>query len=218
MEQEYCVDTDFTIRPSIAMSNFAIKRHKKGTGHSYFNGHQETFLYMVRSAWPARVPGQGETDLSRKVVVPLNASKMALTYFPKFRGNSTKIQKGMKIKAGIGQRQEGEDLFISTRLKKSWFRRIIEKITGNDGLIPPEYVSVVCYSREALLENGGEVSSDAEWEVVALICSDTEKEPMRPLTMARNMLEKSGGTKSTYTAEEFAESIYYWSQRVSMES
>ena len=37
---------------------------------------------------------------------------------------------------------------------------------------------------------------------------------MPPVTMARNMLEKEGGTKSVYTAEEFAEAIYYWSQRI----
>jgi len=27
-------------------------------------------------------------------------------------------------------------------------------------------------------------------------------------------LEKKGGTKSVYTAMEFAEAVYYWSQRI----
>jgi hypothetical protein len=33
---------------------------------------------------------------------------------------------------------------------------------------------------------------------------------MMPLTMARNLLSKPGGTKATYSAEQLAESIYHW--------
>ncbi len=36
--------------------------------------------------------------------------------------------------------------------------------------------------------------------------------PMHPLTMARNYLVKKGGTKGRYTAAQFAEAIWYWSQ------
>ena len=208
--------------PTIAWSDFARQRHRKGTSYSYFVGEESELINLIKIYWNKRVPGQGEQDLSRKVVVPLLPSKELSNFLAEdlskmFRGSSAKIKKGMKIKASVGQRQEGEDLFIATRLKKSWYRKLLEKLTGNDGMESPQFVSVVLYSREALLENDGEVSSDAEWEIVAIICSDVEKEPMRPLTMARNMLQKAGGTKSTYTAEEFAESIYYWSQRVSIE-
>ena len=37
---------------------------------------------------------------------------------------------------------------------------------------------------------------------------------MDPLTMARNMLCKPGGTPVDYSAEQFARSVYYWSLRV----
>jgi hypothetical protein len=36
---------------------------------------------------------------------------------------------------------------------------------------------------------------------------------MDPLTMARNMLAKPGGTPCDYTAEQFAEAVWYWSRR-----
>jgi hypothetical protein len=40
---------------------------------------------------------------------------------------------------------------------------------------------------------------------------------MNPLTMARNFLEKPGGTFCEYTAREFAEAVYYWSRRAGLE-
>ena len=36
-----------------------------------------------------------------------------------------------------------------------------------------------------------------------------------PLTMARNMLEKPGGTYCAYSARDFAEAVWYWSGRAS---
>ena len=48
---------------------------------------------------------------------------------------------------------------------------------------------------------------------LCLLAGAAETEPMDPLTMARNMLEKPGGTFVPYTAEEFALSIYFWSGR-----
>jgi len=81
-------------------------------------------------------------------------------------------------------------------------------------LEPAKFVTAACYSAAALEENDEERSTDCDWEIVCLICSPVEKEPMHPLAMARNALEKAGGTMSKYTAQEFAEAIWYWSQRV----
>jgi hypothetical protein len=54
----------------------------------------------------------------------------------------------------------------------------------------------------------------AGWEIISINARATEQEePMDPLTMARNFLVKTGGTKGVYSAEQFAESIWYWSQR-----
>ena len=36
---------------------------------------------------------------------------------------------------------------------------------------------------------------------------------MDPVTMARNFLEKPGGTFAPYTAQQFAEAIWFWSIR-----
>ena len=72
---------------------------------------------------------------------------------------------------------------------------------------------MVLYSAETLTENDGTRSGDFDWEVVCLLAGAAQTEPMDPLTMARNMLEKPGGTYAPYTAQEFAEAIYFWSCR-----
>jgi Protein of unknown function (DUF3228) len=53
----------------------------------------------------------------------------------------------------------------------------------------------------------------AEYELIAILAHPTGQEaPMDPLTMARNFLVKKGGTKGDFSAQQFAESIWFWSQ------
>ena len=199
--------------PTLGWSDFAYRRHKPGTGFSYSTWSQQAVAEMTRLFWDKREPGSGETELDRKVVVPVDPGSFVCT--------TALITDQMKdalvspLKAVVSRRQDGEDLFIGHELKRfwAWLQRIEVKPE------PCNYAKVVCYSAEALLENGGTRTAQPDgliydWEIVCVIASPVEHEPMPPLTMARNMLEKTGGTKGTYTAEEFAEAIYYWSQRI----
>jgi hypothetical protein len=73
-----------------------------------------------------------------------------------------------------------------------------------------KHVDLVLYSHETL---GGEAATIADWEIVSINARSTEApEPMSPVAMARNFLELAGGTKATYTAQEFAEAIDFWSR------
>jgi hypothetical protein len=203
---------------TIGWSNFARKRHRPGTGNSYFSRgrswfyadkQEDDFFFtnLIENYWDRRYPGQGETTLERKVVVPVPPNYF---YCP-----TVLITEEMRkawispIKASVVRRSPGEDLYIGETIRP-WVARL-------QGIkIRPEkakFANIVLYSKEALEENGGERSTDCNWEIVCLIASPVEKEPMPPLTMARNELVKPGGTKSTYSAQEYAESIYYWSQR-----
>ena len=77
---------------------------------------------------------------------------------------------------------------------------------------PAVAVEVVLYSR-ALLAEEGELT-EADYEIVSINArTSVAPEPMTPIAMARNFLELAGGTKASYTAEQFAESIAYWSTR-----
>jgi len=196
--------------PSIGWSSFALKRHRPGTGQSYTTMTHREVVEETRRLWHLRLPGDGEPQgcHDRKVVVPVSHHRFVCP--------SALITEQMKnawinpIKSVVLQRQEGEDLFIGNEL-----RPLIAKLQGIK--VEPEYCNyakVVCYSAEALLENGGERTTTDDWEIVCLIASPVMNEPMSPLAMARNMLTKAGGTMGTYTAEQFAKAVYYWSQRI----
>ena len=104
------------------------------------------------------------------------------------------------MKASLEKRQAHEDAYVQVR---------------SPG--PREtaaHAGAVLYSAETLLENDGRRSGDVQWEVVCILASATENEPMDPLTMARNYLEKPGGTFADYSARDFAEAIWYWRRRV----
>ncbi len=75
------------------------------------------------------------------------------------------------------------------------------------------HAGVVLYSGEALLENGETRSGNEDLEIVCLLAGTSEDEPRDPLTMARNKLTKPGGTPCTYTAEQFAEAVWYLAAR-----
>lgn len=113
---------------------------------------------------------------------------------------------GMPVQAVIEARQAGERPSVSTYVK-------YEDAIKHNALYRPKAndIKVVLYSREALLENGSKPTTDADWEVITLLCSGGEQEPMHPLTMARNQLEKDGGTYSEYTALDYAEAIWFHS-------
>ena len=67
---------------------------------------------------------------------------------------------------------------------------------------------------EITLGKNGERSTNADWEIVTIIASPVENEPMDPVTMMRNMRGKSGGTLVTYTAEQLLDAIEFWSNHV----
>lgn len=193
--------------PTIGMSNYARKHSQPQTGNSYTALSEEQLIALVKLNWESRTPGDGETGLDRKVLVPITqiTSTEGKPHF--FCQPRMALKEGMPVKAEVVTRQAGEDPYVQTY------------ITPEDAAawgfqdIPAAKVQIVCYSADTLLENEGERSSDCEWEIVTIVCTEGETETMLPLTMARNFLEKPGGTKSVYSAQQFAEAIYCHSQR-----
>jgi len=184
------------IRENFGVNEFAGERHfAQENGYTYTTMSYEELCEEIAKNWDQRKSGKGETSLDRKVIVPISNEYVYGTF--------TTIKRGMGIFSEVIQRQAGEDYFIESRVAYS---------DGNP--VRNKFAKVVLYSREALLEKEGMCSTEANWEVVCLISSDIDDEPMTPLAMARNMLGKAGGTTSIYSAQEFAEAIYYWSQRV----
>jgi hypothetical protein len=177
--------------PTIGWSDFAHQRHRPHGDRTYFAGSAEELLALVRDHWPERQPGTGRPDRSQVVVVPVPPDR--------FVCSTVRIAPDTPLFAQFERRQPDEDGFV--------------RVTAVGPREPARYAAVVLYSAAVLVENGGSRSGDFDWEVVCLLASPHPDEPMHPLTMARNFLAKPGGTPCTYTAQQFAEAVYYWSQR-----
>lgn len=179
---------------TLGMSEFARERHQQGTGNSFFDITEPNLIDRTIRFWDKRYPGQGETTLERKVVVPVDPIGFWISM--------TDIQDGLPLRAEVVRRQPHEDPYVEVFIDTDDARKLGLSYT------PAKYCNIVCYSAEALLENNGTRSTDCEWEIVAILASNKPIESMPPLTMARNFLQKAGGTKSIYSAEEFANAIY----------
>ncbi len=177
--------------PSLGWSEFARRRYLTEAGSTWFKGTEEQLLELVRTNWHRRVPGTGRDDLEQVVAVPVSPEH--------FVGSTVLVDQATVLHAKFDRRQAGEDGFI--------------RVTAAGPREPVEFASVILYSAETLLENDGVRSGDFDWEVICLVASAVADEPVNPLTMARNLLEKPGGTYCEYSAREFAEAIYYWSRR-----
>lgn len=188
--------------PTIGWSVFAKKNARAEAGNSYTTLEDHVVEQLVKDCWDNAAPGHGETDLTRKVVVPVPTPVVKKNFFLPPRA---KLVKGMPIFAEVFQRQEHEEPFVETFTTP--------EVAGAFNALmitPADYADIVCYSAEALEENGEKRSTDRDWEIVTILCRlDPKREPMKPLAMARNFLEKEGGTKSEYTALEFAEAIWH---------
>lgn len=176
---------------SLGWSDFARQRYVAGSGHSFFEGTLEELLALVRKHWADRRPGTGRTGLDQVVVVPVPPER--------FVCSTVRINGGTPLFARFERRQAQEDGHV--------------RVTAAGPREPARYAAVVFYSAGILLADGGRRSGDFDWEVVCIIASPVPDEPMDPLTLARNLLRKPGGTHCEYSARQFAEAIYYWSQR-----
>jgi len=172
-------------------SDFAAGRHLPGGRHTWFEGTPEELLDLVRAGWSGRRPGAGRADLDQVVLVPVDPTG--------FVSSTVAVNEDTVLHADFERRQPHEDGFV--------------RVTAEGPREEVNHAVVVLYSASTLLENGGVRSGDFDWEVVCLVAGPEENEPMDPLTMARNMLGKPGGTFCEYSAREIAESIWYWAAR-----
>lgn len=181
---------------SLGWSEFALRRHAPGGTHAWFDGAPEELLDLVREHWPHRRPGAGRTGLDEVVVVPVPATR--------FVASTVLATEETPLFATLERRQPHEAPFIC--------------VTADGPREPARFAAIVLYRAATLLENGGARSGDFAWEVVSLQASAVADEPMHPVTMARNFLEKQGGTYASYTAHEFADAIWYWSRRAAAQN
>lgn len=168
---------------SIDINDF-VKRQTKNSRFSYFDGTWEELVELIKDNFNNY--RQGYRDGVILISVP---SK-------NFYTSICKIEKDSILETKFEARRDGEEPIKRTVIK-------------NGKKTPARYVDIVLYRHDVLLENN-ENSTDADWEIISINASIVENEPMHPMTMARNMLNKEGGTKAEYTGQQFAEALWFW--------
>jgi hypothetical protein len=179
-------------KPSIAWSEFSKKKDSWK-----FIGNESDLIHLVEDNWSRRKSGVGRKDLTQVIVVPIKE----IIYF---LCDWLPIECAKRITGKVIRRQDHEDSFVSLKGNSRHSNEVLSVL----------HVNIILYSAATLLENDGTRSSNADWEIVAILTGPWKDEPMMPLTMARNFLQKPGGTYAPYTAEQFAQSIYFWSQYI----
>jgi len=174
---------------SVDWSDFARGRHKPGTGYSYFQGSQAELLGLVQQNWEQRKPGVGRSNLDEVVIVPMPSARFLTT--------TVAVDDNRPVQAHNYRRRDNEEAYL--------------RVTSQGQPQPANFAQVVLYSKETLGKNE-ERSRASDWEIVTIIASPVENEPMDPVTMMRNMRGKSGGTQVNYTADQLLDSIDFWSK------
>ncbi len=181
----------------IGWSSFAKERHIPGKGYSYYEGDDLSLFRHIVNNWDKRVVGFGTTDINAVCIVPVPPEK--------FHTSTIMVKDATDIETVLHKRREGEEPFLKT--------------VANGPTVKADFAKIVLYSADELRKdrlNGRLYESPYAWEIVCVIASDVDDEPMLPLAMARNQLNEIGGNYRLYTSEEYARAIWYWSKRVSL--
>jgi hypothetical protein len=178
---------------TLALGEFAEKRHRPGTGCAYFTGSKQELLQLVEKGWDGRQPGTGRTNLEEVVTVSVPADKFMTTVVP--------VDQDTELSAGFARRRSHEEGYI--------------RVSAKGEAQPAQFAKVVLYSADTLGKNN-ERSIDTDWEIVSLIASPVENEPMDPVTMMRNMRGKPGGTPVEYSADQLLDAIEFWSKHTKL--
>lgn len=173
----------------LAINDFCLANHTESKG-SHFAGSTEELIALVSAHWDERKPGFTEGCV--EVAVPPDRFFSGVV--------DLAAKPNAVLNAKFEARREGEDAVLSVR--------------GEAALkAPATQVRIICYSHD-LLAKDGDNSTEAEFEVITILAEVGEKAPMPPVTMARNFLNETGGTKGDFTPQQFAESIMYWARHV----
>jgi len=111
-----------------------------------------------------------------------------------------KIDENTILQSKITRRRPDESPYIQIRA-----------LNGNP--LRTKAVDLILYRNDVLAESN-EQETDADWELISFhaIPEGVKFMPMGPVTMMRNQLQLTGGTKGAYSRDDWAKSVQFWQQ------
>ena len=174
--------------------NEFVRRQVKGHGKTYAD--RLSFEQIAENAQEQLASGD-YTFGYRDGVVVVQITKNLL---PHFICPFVKINEDTKLRAQVVRRRSEEETYIQIRALNGTKLK-----TGS--------VDLILYSHDVLAETD-EQTSDAGWELISFhaIPEGIADMPMGPVTMMRNQLHLTGGTKAHYESEAWAKSVKFWQE------
>ena len=166
-----------------------VRRQTAGSKFGHYDGDFEDIIKNISLQ-----------DWTEREIVHLDDGgkiyKIKLNNTRDYYSSVVKIDENTPLVAKFEQRQDGEESHIG--------------IEGNGNKMPAKSVTLIFYNREALDE---EVDIEGDYFLVSINASPFNEDfPMHPVTMARNQMDKEGGSKRDYTPKEWADAVWFWSQ------
>ena len=183
----------------VSVNDF-VRRQIRGSGKTYSDN--LSFEDIANYAESELIKGnfvQGYRD--GVVIINVEPNKVNL-----FKCPLVKINDDSKLVSKVSRRNDSELPYIKTA--------VANMKEGNPGK-----VDLVLY-RNDVLEETNESTSNSDWELVSINSAPkgVKDLPMKPTTMMRNQLELPGGTKASYSSEEWAKSVYFWQNYLPVKS
>ena len=181
------------ISVSVSVNKF-VKRQIKGSGKTY--AEDLSFEKIAQHAQEQLTNGNYKPGYRNGVILVQVDKKLVHHFICPL----VKITGITKLKAAVIKRRPGEEPYIQIRALNGHPLK-----TGS--------VDLIIYHHDVLLETNEE-STDADFELISFhaIPEEIDNMPMGPVTMMRNQLQLTGGTKAFYESEKWAQSVKFWQE------
>ena len=178
---------------SVSVNEFA-RRQVKGTGKTYADG--LTFEEIASHGEEQLEQGHYTEGYRDGVIIVQVEDKLLHHFICPF----VKITNETKLNAILVRRRPEETPYIQIRALNGTPLK-----TGS--------VDLILYRHDVLAETD-EQTSDTDWELISFhaIPEGIHDMPMGPVTMMRNQLQLTGGTKAYYESDDWAKSVKFWQE------
>ena len=177
---------------TVGVNDF-VKRQKINSGKTYsFLSFEDIAKYAEK-----KLNKKDFTKGYRDGVVIIKVEDELVT---KFTCPFVKINDNSILKAEVSRRREEEEPYIRIKAKNG-----TELKAGS--------VDIILYRSDVLKETN-EQTTNSDWELISFhaVPLGIEHMPMGPVTMMRNQLQLTGGTKGSYSSCQWAESVKFWQE------
>ena len=185
-------------KETVSVNDF-VYRQTKGSSKTYTEG--LTFKEIADHAQEQLACGNFKQGYRDGVVIVQVDQKLTHHFICPF----VKITNETKLNATLVRRRPEETPYIQIRALNGTPLK-----TGS--------VDLILYRHDVLAETN-EQTSDADWELISFhaIPEGVHDMPMGPVTMMRNQLQLTGGTKAYYKSDDWAESVKFWQEYAMLE-